>query len=93
MAISYQHAMRFYGQPVMVLLRDGRRCYGHLRHVVRDGIYIEPMRGVRSASSSENQPEITTADQKSEIEIDPVFWGWLFFPFLVLAALWPFFWW
>jgi hypothetical protein len=51
------------------------------------------MSGVRPVSSCDNQPEFTTADQASEIEIDPVFWGWLFFPFLALAALLPFFWW
>lgn len=93
MAITYQHAMRFYGRPVIVYLRDGRRCCGYLRHVVGDGIYIEPMSGVRPVSSCDNQPKFTTADQAREIEIDPVFWGWLFFPFLALAALLPFFWW
>lgn len=93
MPVTYRHAMRFMGQPVMVHLHGGRRCCGYLRHVNNEGFFIEPMRGVRPVSTNEDTPEITTADQGYEMDIETVQFGWWFFPFFAAAALWPFFLW
>lgn len=93
MPITHGHAMRFMGQPVMVHLHDGRRCCGILRHVNGDGIFVEPMRGIRPVSSNEDKLEITTANQIPELEVEEVQFGWWFFPFFATAALWPFLLW
>ncbi len=94
MPVTHRHAMRFMGQPVMVHLRDGRRCCGYMRHVNGEGVFIEPMRrGVVPVSSNVDALHVTTADKGADLELETVQFGWWFFPFFTLAALSPFFLW
>lgn len=95
MPVTYQHAMQFVGRPVIAHLHDGKKHYGVIQNVTRDGIWLRPLprRGTLVSSTSDDA-NIFTADQPEASQAEQVFWPAVFFlPFLVLAFLAPFFWW
>lgn len=106
MAISYQHAMQFHGRPVIAHCHDGARHHGIIRHVTRDGIWMQPLRGTGAlASDNKKDNNMVTADKPKSVDGENVYFGGLgfgfggfwpgafFLPFLALAALSPLLWW
>jgi hypothetical protein len=89
MAVSYQYARQFIGQPVEAHCIDGRRYYGIVRGVNPGGIWLDmPDRGALVGGSLE-QANIHTADQPEEINGETVQFGFrrFFFPFFFLLFL------
>ncbi|GAX90235.1 hypothetical protein [Effusibacillus lacus] len=99
MAVTYQQAVQFMGQPVCAHCQGGVKHYGIVRKVTRDGIWLQPLpvRGAL-ANGKEKDAKVTTADKPSSLEPESVYWGWgwapwFFLPFLTILALTPFLWW
>lgn len=98
MPVTYRHALRFMGQPVIAHCHHGK-YYGIVRKVTRDGIWLEPLpRTAVPASAKSKEANIATADrpespQGENVYFAPFFAPFFFLPFFVLLALTPFFFW
>ncbi|BCJ86676.1 hypothetical protein [Effusibacillus dendaii] len=105
MAVTYEHARQFIGQPVIAHCQSGR-YYGIVHRVTRDGIWLQPLpqRGVPVNGSAAEQNAVT-ADQPDKTDFEQVYYPYygygyyrpfaplFFLPFFTLLALAPFFLW
>lgn len=73
MAVSYSHACRFRGKPIMARTRDGRAFIGVVRGVTPEAIWLEMMDSRVSLISAKSQKtEITFANYKNDPEVETV---------------------
>lgn len=96
----YHKCCGLVGRPVTVFLADGRRHFGVIHRVTRDGIYFGPTGG-GAVSGKRDELQVLTADTKgdSKKDYEEVFFAPFFIPFAFLtgfalgAVTTPFFWW
>jgi hypothetical protein len=88
MVISYQNARKYIGQPVCVQVKGGKRHYGILRDVRRDGMMLAPV-GPGFAGGQTEDGQFVTADQAGRADAETCFFPFFFIPFLVALALLP----
>lgn len=93
----YHQACGLIGQQVTVHAY-GRIHHGIMHHVTADGVYLQPNGGAMMSFPSDERKEtdtvlipITVTD--TAVQPEPVFWPFLFLPFLAIAALGPWWWW
>ncbi|TCS72324.1 hypothetical protein [Effusibacillus lacus] len=90
MAISYESAVRFLGQPVCAECHGGTKHYGIVREVNRKGIVLQPFpaRGefVRSRGK---RIDAVTADRPDGVKAENVLLPFIL-PFITLFSLSPY---
>lgn len=94
MALSPSHLRQHIGRPVRIDCHDGARHFGIIRHVKREGIYVQrlPYGGAVSAQADELMVDHADGDGQPAVEGETVFFPLLFLPLLALAAVAPFAW-
>lgn len=72
-----QHAMRYIGQPIVAKHVNGTTHAGILHSVTNEGMYIRPY-GAGQVSG----------EQAEDLNVESVFFGLGFLPWLALAGFW-----
>ena len=89
----YYHARTLVGQHVCVHAH-GRLHRGILQHVTQDGIYVNPSGAVAAAGDGARADFVyPLAGAQDTPDAAHVWFPFLFFPWLAIAALGPWWWW
>lgn len=93
--ITRVHATPWVGQHVVVRTHEGAVHYGILHSVTQEGIYLRPIRGATSLTTTETeqQPLLLGTASPEETDVEQAWFPFFFFPFLALAWLGPWAWW
>jgi len=93
--IRREHVAPYVGQRVVVRTRDGATHHGVLHSATNDGIYLRRMYGRTLASATDDELSVKILSQlPSQVEAQPVWWPFLFFPYGYIGGFWPWgLWW
>ncbi|TCP52867.1 hypothetical protein EV586_107110 [Tumebacillus sp. BK434] len=85
-----QHAQRFVGQPIVAHHMNGTVHHGVLHSVTNEGMYIRyPGAGLAAADSKELAfKDALLQNTEDQPDVEPVFFGLGFLPWLALAGFW-----